>query len=65
MPKMGGVELISALLKRVPGCRVVVMTGHLPKEGGEVQLPKGVATCLEKPVKLQQLGQVVSEALKT
>jgi CheY-like chemotaxis protein len=63
MPEMSGIELMKALRQRDVRVRVAVMTGYPLKE--DKGLPPGVAGWLEKPLSLEQVARVVSEALQT
>ncbi len=62
MPEIGGVELIEALKEKDPGVRMVVMTGY--PLGRERKAPRDIAGWLEKPLRLDRLGQVVRKALE-
>ena len=65
MPEMGGATLAEALKKRDPEVRIVVMTGYARGEEEGVQLPSGMVGYLDKPLDLQQVAQVVDQALKS
>jgi len=64
MPKMGGMKLCSVLRRLDPAVRVVLLTGY-PLESGSAELrAAGVMDWLLKPVGLNQLAQVVAQALQ-
>ena len=63
MPRMGGFDLYMALREKNLDVQVVMMTGYPMGREREV-CPEGVAGWLEKPLRIDQLGRVLSEALK-
>jgi two-component system cell cycle sensor histidine kinase/response regulator CckA len=65
MPEMGGKALFRALKKRNPRIRMVMLTGH--PDQASVTSPDTGATIrwLGKPVELESLARVVSQALET
>lgn len=67
MPEMGGRELIGILKENDPEIPVVVMSGYTLGDKEETQLPPGVevAGYLPKPLVLEQLAQVVNEAISS
>jgi len=63
MPKMGGFDLLRALKGQGLDVQAVMMTGYPIGRTQEI-CPEGVAGWLEKPLRIDQLGRVLSEALK-
>jgi len=61
MPVMDGTEMLAVLRQRYPALPVILMSGTL--EFGAQSLPAGVAACLAKPFRLEQLLTVTSVAL--
>ncbi|MBI2952250.1 response regulator, partial [bacterium] len=64
MPKMSGIELVRALKRKSPAVPVIIMTGYRIGQEGESLLAPEVTGWLEKPLSLDRVAQVVSEALK-
>ncbi|MEN9933643.1 MAG: hypothetical protein RLZZ387_222 [Chloroflexota bacterium] len=63
MPHMGGPELVAVLAARIPGLRVVFMSGYADRPA-ELHLPDGSGTIfLPKPFTPAAVAQVVREAL--
>ncbi len=63
MPEMGGLTFTRLLLAHDPTARVVVLTGHMLGEEVDSLREAGVAAWLQKPPSLEQLSQVVAQAL--
>jgi len=65
MPEMGGMALAEALWAKDPDLTVIVLTGYLlePETTGEL-LPEGKVAYLQKPLRIKQLSETVSQALK-
>jgi two-component system cell cycle sensor histidine kinase/response regulator CckA len=64
MPEMGGKALLYALQERNPAVRVVLLTGHpLDEQEFENLHTLGLRRCILKPLSLEQLARVVTEAL--
>jgi len=64
MPNVGGLELIRAVRKKDPEARIVAMTGYPPDELKRAFPSMDIFGWLEKPLSLDRVAQVVSEALK-
>jgi len=64
MPTMGGMELIQALQKRGAPAKIIVMTGHLMDDQMDELQALGVVNWLRKPPTLEQLAQVIRQALE-
>jgi PAS domain S-box-containing protein len=64
MPGMGGVALLNALRERGPTVPVVLLTGHVLEREREELRTQGVVDWLLKPLSLEQLAEVVVQALK-
>ena len=55
MPGVGGIELATVLLSRVPGPSVILMTGALPQEIERVDVGGQVVRVLRKPLDMDEL----------
>ncbi|OGG57191.1 MAG: hypothetical protein A3F84_02075 [Candidatus Handelsmanbacteria bacterium RIFCSPLOWO2_12_FULL_64_10] len=64
MPNVGGLELIRAIRKKDPEARIVAMTGYPPDELKRAFPSMDIFGWLEKPLSLDRVAQVISEALK-
>ncbi len=64
MPEMGGQALIGALRRRDPDVKLVVVTGHSMKDGGEGLEAAGVTARLQKPIDLDELAEVIARVLR-
>jgi CheY-like chemotaxis protein len=64
MPEMGGQALFHALRQRNSGVKMVMLSGHPP--GGKLDDLRalGMSAWLPKPLNLDQLAQVVAQALE-
>ena len=63
MPEMGGLELIEAFEKRHPEVKVVAMTGYVSDSEENDRLLRTVVGILNKPLDLEQMAQMLREAL--
>jgi DNA-binding NtrC family response regulator len=63
LPDVDGLELCDAILKRCPGCRVVMMTAQWTPELVNEALAHGVIDVLQKPFDLERMTDVVQTAL--
>lgn len=65
MPEMGGMALARSLWVKEPDLTVIVLTGYLlePESTGE-RLLEGQVAYLQKPLRIKQLSETVSQALK-
>ncbi len=63
MPKLGGVELFHALVKRNPGVKLIIMTGYPLDDGGANLLEQGILDWLPKPFNAGNLAKKVAAAL--
>ena len=63
MPVLGGLELVRELEKRCPTVRVVLMTGYPLTEEAKDVVPQNVVGWLLKPLRIEQLTDVVYQAL--
>jgi diguanylate cyclase (GGDEF)-like protein/putative nucleotidyltransferase with HDIG domain len=64
MPGMTGLELLDKVVAVQPECRVILITGVGSSEWAKESIKRGAFDYLEKPFNLQDLRQVVTEALK-
>ena len=60
MPIMNGIEMISALKSQKPDCQVIIITGHDEFAYAQQALRLNVTDYILKPVKPEQLFQVVT-----
>ena len=60
MPIMNGIEMISALKNQKPNCQVIIITGHDEFAYAQQALRLNVTDYILKPVKPEQLFQVVT-----
>ncbi len=63
MPEMGGQTFARLLRANDPTARIVVLTGHILEEEVDNLREAGVIAWLQKPPSLEQLSQVVAQAL--
>ena len=63
MEPMDGMEVLNKAKSINPACRVIVITGYASVETAEMARDKGVFSFLAKPFRLDELKQVISEAL--
>ena len=63
MPHMGGVELVVALEERGAEIPVVMMSGHTHGSKDPDEVAPGGSRTLPKPVQMEELAQLVSDAL--
>jgi CheY-like chemotaxis protein len=64
MPGVGGIELATVLLSRVPGPSVILMTGVLPVEIERIDIQGQIVRVLRKPLDLDELQQVLLVTLE-
>jgi two-component system, cell cycle sensor histidine kinase and response regulator CckA len=64
MPGVGGVELATVLLSRVPGPSVILMTGTLPPAIEQLGIDGQTVRVLRKPLDLDELQQVLRVTLE-
>jgi len=64
MPKMGGLELAEQLAPRIPGLRVLCMSGYSEYTGAEASDKKWLSALIQKPSSMQVLGRKVREVLE-
>ena len=64
MPDMNGLELITALRSRTPGTQLVLMTAHGTHELRETVSTLELDGYLDKPFTLNQIRQIVQQAVK-
>jgi len=63
MPVMGGLDLVRELEARCRTMKVVLMTGYpLTKEVKDA-VPQNVVGWMHKPLRIEQLTEVISQAL--
>jgi len=63
MPEMGGMALSYALREKGYAGQIVILTGHPMHVSGDDLSSQGITTWLQKPVSLEKLAQVVTQAL--
>ncbi|MBN1877723.1 MAG: response regulator [Anaerolineae bacterium] len=64
MPKMGGLELIHELAHRYTALKVVLLTGYPLTPESKATVPQNVVGWIFKPLRLEQLTEVIGRALK-
>jgi DNA-binding NtrC family response regulator len=64
MPKLGGTEVLKAVVGRYPGLPVIVLTGHGTIEDAVAAMRAGAFDFLTKPVNLDHLSILVKRALE-
>ena len=63
MDAMDGIEVLKKARAINPACRVIIITGYASVETAEVAQQYGVFSFLAKPFRLDELKQVIAEAL--
>ncbi|HXV74979.1 MAG TPA: response regulator [Candidatus Polarisedimenticolaceae bacterium] len=63
LPDVGGLELCDEILRRRPGCRVIMMTAQWTPELVREALAHGVSDVLQKPFDLDEMTRAVATAL--
>lgn len=63
MEPMDGMEVLKRAKAINPACKVIVITGYASIETAEMARGQGVFSFLAKPFRLDELKQVISEAL--
>ena len=64
MPGVGGIELATVLLSRVPGPSVILMTGALPSDIERLDIRGQIVRVLRKPLDLDELQRVLQVTLE-
>ena len=64
MPGMGGIALFYALRDKYPKIRIVLLTGHPMEDELKNLHVQGLSGWLLKPPDLEQLAEVVAQALR-
>ena len=64
MPGVGGIELATVLLSRVPGPSVILMTGALPSDIERFDIGGQIVRVLRKPLDLDELQRVLQVTLE-
>jgi CheY-like chemotaxis protein len=65
MPEMGGMALARALWAKDPDLTVIVLIGYLlDPESTDGLLPEGKVAYLQKPLRIKQMSETVSQALE-
>ncbi len=63
MPGMDGVETFLKIKEVLPNCTVVMMTGHAVESLIERALSEGAKACLNKPVSIEEILEIVDETM--
>lgn len=63
MEPMDGLDVLQRAKTINPSCRVIIITGYASAETAETAEDRGVFSFLAKPFRLDELKQVVAEAL--
>lgn len=64
MPGMSGLELLEEIKTRIPGQRVIMLTGHGSAQHAEEGTRLGAFAYLMKPLKLTDLIEILETAAK-
>ncbi|MEE8389912.1 MAG: response regulator [Anaerolineae bacterium] len=64
MPGIGGPQLTRALKQRHPSVQVLMLTSHSLSQETKDTAPEGVVGWVQKPLKIEQLAELVAWALK-
>lgn len=64
LPGMSGMEALDQIVRRCPGLRVVVMSGHDEQEVGPDAARRGAAGFVGKPFNRAELGAAARSALE-
>jgi len=64
MPEMGGMALMNTLKSQNPAIKMVIISGHPLREQIEDMQLQGVKAWLQKPLDLDQLAQVIAQAIR-
>ena len=63
MDAMDGIEVLKRAKAINPDCRVIIITGYASVETAELAQENGVFSFLAKPFRLDELKQLIAEAL--
>ena len=63
MPGIDGVETFLKIKEVLPNCTVVMMTGHAVESLIERALSEGAKACLNKPVSIEEILEIVDETM--
>lgn len=64
MPRMDGLELSTEILKKMPECRIVIVTGYREFEYAQRAVRTGVKDFLLKPVNMEDIERITSRIRK-
>jgi DNA-binding NtrC family response regulator len=64
MPRLGGLELLTALHKELPFATVIILTGHGTVETAVTAMKQGAYDYLTKPVDIPRLKILIEKALE-
>ena len=64
MPRMNGLAFLAKIREAQPGVPVILMTGELDPDAYAKARKMGVVRYLLKPVRIEQLGRAVENAVK-
>jgi two-component system, OmpR family, response regulator CpxR len=62
MPGINGMELLQTIKQTRPNIEVIVLTGHGSRDDREQCMAMGAFTYLQKPVDIDELGDVLKKA---
>ncbi len=63
MPIMNGIELASQVKSRLPGCKIIFISGFSDKDYLKAAIHLGVVNYVEKPVDLAELTETIRKAI--
>ena len=61
MPRMGGIEALEELLKRGASCPIIALTANVFQEDKDLYYKSGFQNILSKPIKLQEVKDVMAQ----
>lgn len=64
MPQLDGLEMVSSLLKEIPACKVVIMSGYSDFAYAQKALRLGALDYLTKPLTPQEVGMTMEKVLE-
>lgn len=62
MRGMDGIELCREILRRIPECQIIFLSGYSQKEYLKAAIEMGAVQYLEKPISVQELSKAVEKA---
>lgn len=63
MPLMNGIELATQVVERMPGCKIIFLSGFSDKEYLKAAIHLGVIDYVEKPIDVQELSAAIRKTV--